>query len=27
AGGLLEVELQSPRASRCCLIELTVTGQ
>lgn len=27
AGGLLEVELQSPRASRCCLIELTATGQ
>lgn len=27
AGGLLEVELQSPGASRCCLIELTATGQ
>ncbi|TFZ33876.1 hypothetical protein EWW49_28005 [Pseudomonas syringae] len=26
-GGLLVVELQSPRASRCCLIGLTATGQ
>ncbi|MCD5992276.1 HutD family protein [Pseudomonas sp. CDFA 602] len=27
AGGLLEIELQSPRISRCCLIELNATGQ
>ncbi|WP_024644999.1 HutD family protein [Pseudomonas syringae] len=26
-GGLLEIELQAPRVSRCCLIELAVTGQ
>ncbi len=25
--GLLEIELQSPRVSRCCLIELSSTGQ
>lgn len=25
-GGLLEIELQAPRASRCCLIELSAIG-
>ncbi|KTB83186.1 HutD/Ves family protein [Pseudomonas syringae] len=25
--GLLEIELQAPRVSRCCLIELAATGQ
>jgi len=27
AEGMLEIELQSPRISRCCLIELNATGQ